>query len=251
MIRDINKLPTGPSIRKPNKIEKYVQADRYTDDILRARVLLYNVSVRETDNIIQSTGLPIRHQNPPEDITENITKVIIRNYENDLSCQWAKGLKHSGDLISKKYPIHSPIEVKAFTSDGPSSFGPKKKFSVIYFLDMRGFKEDKLCCWRVNVSNESPEWKQIKMNKTQTNGEQCGEKRRPHISWDKIYAQIPEKCVKVYDGNFANIFIAPTTESIYSQSIQLPEQKPHSQKVYINANLPCSGEHMTPEILEN
>jgi hypothetical protein len=205
-------LPIGPSIIKPNKTPRLVQDDGYTDDILRARVMSYNNSVRETDHIIASSGLPIRHQNPPEDITENITKVIIRNYENDHSCQWAKGIKYSGDLISEKYPINSPIEVKAFTSDGPSSFGPKKKFSVIYFLDMRGFKDDKLCCWRVDVSNESPEWVQIKMNKTQTNGEQCSEKRRPHISWDNIYSQIPNKCVKVYDGNFSDIFIKPTTK---------------------------------------
>ena len=113
-----------------------------------------------------------------------------------------------GDLYSDKYPIDTPIEIKALTSDGPSSFGPNKKFGVIYFLDMRDWKNDLFILWRVNVTNESHEWKQIKMNKTQTNGEQCDEKRRPHISWDKIHEQIPDKCEKVYEGTFENIFIS-------------------------------------------
>ena len=50
------------------------------------------------------------------------------------------------------------------------------------------------------------------MNKTQTYEEQCKEKRRPHISWENIYSQIPDKCLKVYDGTFEDIFIQQATE---------------------------------------
>ena len=98
-----------------------------------------------------------------------------------------------------------------------SSFGPKKKFGVIYFLDMRQWLNNKFILWKVNVSSDSPEWKQIKMNKTQTHEEQCEKGRRPHISWDNIHPQISNKCIKVYDGNFEDIFTKPTTESVGSR----------------------------------
>jgi hypothetical protein len=188
--------------------------DTYTPEVLRERYSMYRATCLHTAKLIEQTGLPIRHQNPPEDITENIAKEIIKNYDNDPSCKWAKSIGVPGDLYSDKYSIDMPIEIKALTSDGPSSFGPNKKFGVIYFLDMREWKNDKFILWRVNVTHESTEWKQIKMNKTQTNGEQCDEKRRPHISWDKIHEQIPEKCEKVYEGTFDNIFILPDAQVI-------------------------------------
>ena len=193
-----------PNNKKQTKQE--IVEDKYTPDILRRRYSLYRSKYLETVEIISLTGLPIRHENPPEDITENIVKFIIQNHDNDPTCKWAKAINVKGDLYSEKYPIDMPSEVKAFTSDGPSSFGPKKKFSVIYFLDMRNWLDDKIILWRVDVTNESPEWKLLKMNKSQTNEEQCDQGRRPHISWDKIYEQISSKCVKVYDGNFEGIF---------------------------------------------
>ena len=110
-----------------------------------------------------------------------------------------------------------PPEVKAFTSDGPSSFGPKKKFGVLYFLDMRDWLNNRFILWKVNVSTNSPEWRNIKMNKTETNEDQCKQKRRPHISWEKIYSQIPDKCIKVYDGTFEGIFIQQPTSLVAEQ----------------------------------
>jgi hypothetical protein len=187
--------------------DKTLLEDKYTPDILRERYYNFTDSYRRLHELITTTKLPIRHQNPPEDMTENIAKFIIRNYDNDPSCKWAKGIGLKGDLYSNKYSMDSPPEVKAFTSDGPSQFGPKKKFSVLYFLDLRNWISDKIILWRVNLTNESPEMKGIKMNKTQTHEEQCSEGRRPHISWDKLYPQISEHCIKIYEGTFENIFI--------------------------------------------
>ena len=187
--------------------------DKYTEEILRSQYSRYKQNYEETNKIIKETGLPIRHQNPPEDITENIAKFIIQNSDNDASCKWAKSLGIKGDLHSNKYSNEMPIEIKSFISGGPSSFGPNKKFGVLYFLDMRGWLEDRIILWKVNLTSESPEWKQLKMNKNQTHEEQCKEKRRPHISWDKIYPQIENHCNKVYDGTFENIFIQKVMES--------------------------------------
>jgi hypothetical protein len=201
-----------------------LEDDKYTPDVLRIRYNMFLENYVKTAEIIKTTGLPIRHQNPPEDVTENIAKFIIHNYDDDPSCKWAKSMKCkgkgiknknknlNGDLYSNKYSIDSPPEVKAFISDGPSSFGPKKKFGVIYFLDMRQWLNDTFILWKVNVFNESPEWKNIKMNKTQTHEEQCEEGRRPHISWDNIHSQLLDKCLKVYDGSFEGIFTQPTVK---------------------------------------
>ena len=190
--------------------------DKYTAEILTVRYRSYADDYRKTIEIKQTSGLPIRHQNPPEDITENIAKFIIQNYDDDRSCKWAKSIGIKGDLYSDKYSVDSPIEIKSFTSDGPSSFGPNKKFGVLYFLDMRGWLENVIILWKVNLTNESPSWKQIKMNKTQTHEDQCKEQRRPHISWDKLYPQIENYCTKIYEGSFDNIFIPKVMESIDS-----------------------------------
>jgi len=159
------------------------------------------------DQKLIDEGLPIRHQNMPEDITENITKFIIRKYENDNSTVWCKGVpkknKLTGDLYSNKY---KSIEVKSFTSNGPTQFGPNKNFSVLYFLDLRKFLNNEIVLWKLNLNDQSEEFKNIKVMKTQTMEEQMLQGRRPHISWDKIYPQISEFCEKVYEGTFENIF---------------------------------------------
>lgn len=191
--------------------------DKYTHDILSKRYNEYRDSYNNTSEIIKTTYLPIRHQNPPEDITENIAKFIIKNYDNDPTCKWAKSIGLTGDLYSEKYTIEYPAEIKALTSDGPSSFGPDKKFSVIYFLDMRQWLYDIIILWRVNLTSESSEWKGIKMNKTQTFEDQCKEGRRPHIAWDKLYQQISDYCVKVYEGTFEGIFTPQVTVLDVSQ----------------------------------
>ena len=191
--------------------------DDYTQSVLDTEYNSYSNYYISRTKTRKETGLPIRLPNPPEDVTENIVKFIIINYDNDPSCKWAKAIKLHGDLYSDKYSTSYPIEVKAFTSDGPSSFGPDKKFGVIYFLDMRDWLNNKFILWKVNVTSDSPEWRNIKMNKKQTNEEQCKQKRRPHISWENIYSQIPDKCIKIYEGTFEDIFMHQATELVAEQ----------------------------------
>jgi hypothetical protein len=191
--------------------------DIYTRDVLEIEYIAYRNYYITRFNTKKNTGLPIRLPNPPEDVTENIAKFIIINYENDPSCKWAKSIQLTGDLYSDKYTIEMPPEVKAFTSDGPSSFGPKKKFGVLYFLDMRDWLNNRFILWKVNVSSDSVEWHDIKMNKTETNEDQCNQKRRPHISWENIYSQLPDKSIKVYDGTFEGIFIQQPTSLVAVQ----------------------------------
>ena len=187
------------------KLNDYAQLELETEYIAYRNYYITRANTKK------KIGSSIRLPNPPEDVTENIAKFIINNYDDDPSCIWAKNIGRSGDLYSDKYAIETPPEVKAFTSNGPCSFGPDKKFGVLYFLDMRDWLNNRFVLWKVNVSSASPEWRNIKMNKTETNEEQCKQKRRPRIAWEHIYSQIPNKCIKVYDGTFEGIFIRQAT----------------------------------------
>lgn len=182
----------------------------YTDEILKNRFYEVKTSYSNLNTLIK-LGIPLRHSNIPEDITENIVKTIIINYENDETCVWCKLAnkkdKLTGDLYSYKNNIS--IEVKSFTSNGPSQFGPRKKFDKLYFLDLRNFLDNNIILWKVNLTNNSNEFKNIQMNKSQKLIDQCEEGRRPHISWDKIFPQIKDYCQQIYNGNFEDIFIKP------------------------------------------
>jgi hypothetical protein len=188
---------------------KRAKEDTYTSSILQKRYKTFITCRIETKEIIEETGLPIRLPNPPEDITENMIKFIIQNKEKDRTCKWAKAIGKPGDLYSDLYTI--PPEAKSFTSDGPSSFGPNKKFGVLYFLDMRNLDRDHFILWKLPLTHESIEWKNLRMNvkKNQTHEDQCNEGRRPHISWDNIYCQLHHIAIKIYEGTFEDIFTKP------------------------------------------
>lgn len=205
----VNKMDT-PIL---DNILSYKMTDNYTPQILRRRYNAFKLEVATTKEIRETIGLPIRCQNPPEDITENIVKFVIHKYEGDRDCQWAKSLGRKGDLVSGSLQK----EVKAFMSPGPSSFGPHKVFDAIYFLDIRGMVDDHIVVWKVNLTNESPEWKNMKVNATQTFADQCAQGRRPHISWDLIRPQITDHCMILYEGPFEGIFtqvMAPGAEPL-------------------------------------
>jgi len=184
--------------------------DRYDKTILTKRFMNFKNMYISDEELIQN-GLRIRHPNTPEDITENMTKFIIRNYEKDESCVWCKGVDTkyglTGDLFSNKYEKIAPIEVKSFNSNGPSQFGPDKKFGVLYFLDLRKWLQNEIILWKVALHDQSSEFKNIKVNKSQTMEEQLRQGRRPRISWNKLYPQIRDFCEKIYEGTFENIFL--------------------------------------------
>ena len=209
----------SPSVKKSKSKSKKIDLlvledenildDKYSEERLKFRFNNFKQSYISDQELIDD-GVPIRHQNTPEDITENIAKFIIRNIENDNSCVWCKGIhkKHglTGDLYSSKYSKTHSIEIKSFTSNGPSQFGPNKKFGVLYFLDMRNWLNDQIILWKVNLNSDSQEFKNIKINKTQTHEDQCLEGRRPRMNWERIYPQIKDHCEKIYDGTFNDIF---------------------------------------------
>jgi hypothetical protein len=72
-----------------------------------------------------------RHSNFPSHISENIAKFAIHK-KYKIMPNW--NTKH-GDLIL----CNKQIEIKAFSSNGPTSFGPTEKWDYIYFVDCIDF----------------------------------------------------------------------------------------------------------------
>jgi len=84
---------------------------------------------------------------------------------------------------------------------------PSSHWDVIYFLDARKWIDDYYILYRIPLKRTSEEWRNIKMNKTQTFEDQTNQGRRPRINWESLYPQIESHCNKVYEGNFEDIFI--------------------------------------------
>lgn len=200
--------------------DKPPPVDDYTESVLRECLSVHKDYVLKRKEIKARTGLDIRLANMPEDISENISKFIIRFHVGDVTSQWTKAIKgKAGDLTSC---VEKTQEVKCFTSDGPPSFGPNEKWDVIYFLDARKWLEDRFVLWRVPLSNASAEWKAIKMSKTQTAEDQNEQGRRPRITWDSLYPQIKDYTTKIFEGSFEDIF-RPAKAPVGQQSASPPE----------------------------
>ena len=152
-------------------------------------------------------GYKTRWDGLPEHVSENIIKYFIRAKMNDPSCTWIC----KGDLTSAALGI---IECKSFTSDGPTSFGPKQKWDHIFFLDARGWLDNVIVIWHIPLPNTDPVWTSIKVNKKQSKADQSDESRRPRINWEGLKPQLGDHCKKVYEGTFEGIFtaVAPVAE---------------------------------------
>lgn len=180
--------------------------DTYTKDLLHEQYTIHKSYVNSRINTTNKIGINVRLPSIPEDISENIVKHIIHNKLNDKSSRWDC---KKGDLQSQK---EGKQECKCFTSNGPPSFTPSSDWDIIYFLDARNWLSDTFILYRIPLKRTSNEWKNIKVNKTQTFEDQCKQGRRPRITWEALYPQISQYCVKVYEGKFEDIFIPEAKE---------------------------------------
>ena len=142
----------------------------------------------------------IRHTNFPSEISENIAKfAICKKYK--VMPTWDT---ERGDLYIQN-PINKQIEVKGFMSFGPSSFGPTERWDWIYFVDCIHTLKKNFRVYEIKLSNTDLIWRSIKVNKTQTYGDQCDEKRRPRIGFHHIQEQIPNQCTLIFEGNISEL----------------------------------------------
>ena len=177
-----------------------MSTDTYSPEILKIQFNLHKDYVKGRIQSIQQTCVKVRLPCIPEDISENIIKNIIHNKLGDETSTWDC---NKGDLFSKK---EGKQECKCFTSDGPLSFTPTSEWDAIYFLDARKWLDDRFICYRILLKKNSEEWKNIKVNKTQTMDDQCKQGRRPRITWESLRVQIDSHIDIIFEGNFADIF---------------------------------------------
>ena len=195
------KINNDAYINLSRQVKAEMVEDKYTKEILKEQYALHKSYFIGRLNTTTNIGIKVRMSGIPEDISENIIKNIIHNKLNDKTSRWNC---NNGDLQSEKEGIQ---ECKCFTSDGPLSFTPSSHWDVIYFLDARKWLDDNYTLYRIPLKRTSEEWRNIKMNKTQTFEDQTNQGRRPRINWESLYPQIESHCNKVYEGNFEDIFI--------------------------------------------
>lgn len=188
----------APKLDNETDVKVEMAEDTYSKNILKEQYALHKAYVN--GRIISTKNLGVRLSCIPEDISENIVKFILHNKLKDITSRW----DCKGDLHSEK---EGKQECKCFTSDGPSSFTPSSDWDVIYFLDARNWLNDKFILYRILLKRTSSEWKNIKVNKTQTFEDQTKQGRRPRITWESLQQQISSYCNMVYDGTFDDIFI--------------------------------------------
>jgi hypothetical protein len=145
----------------------------------------------------KNTNCSLRFPNFPECLSEN----IIKEYINIIEKRKCVNSRISGDLqiIEKNKEIK--IEVKCFTSTGPTSFGPNEEWDEIYFLDAFNFEKRQFKIYKLNLSNKSEKFKKLKINSTKNYEDVCEEGKRPRIIFKSLKEQLNEDTKLVYSGD--------------------------------------------------
>lgn len=176
--------------------------DKYTKEVLQAQYNIHKEYVEKRISLSKELKINFRLPCIPEDISENIIKFAIHK-TGDKTCTWNHG--KGGDLVAEHEDKTVKIECKCFTSSAPLSFTPSSIWETIYFMDATDWLENSFVIYKINLSNASDSWKQIKVNKTQTMEDQTKQGRRPRITWYALYPQISDYCEKIYEGTFEEL----------------------------------------------
>ena len=142
---------------------------------------------------------------------------FILHSNGDTTSRWNN---KTGDLFSEK---EGKQECKCFTSGGPISFTPSSNWDVLYCLDARQWTNDNFILYKIKLSKNSEEWKNIKVSRKQTFDNQAKQGRRPRITWDALFPQIEEHCEKVFEGNIFDLVINPLLATEELNGLRLNE----------------------------
>jgi hypothetical protein len=95
------------------------------------------------------------------------------------------------------------IEVKAFSSNGPTTFGPTEKWDRIYFLDATRFQDSLFKVYECRLKNTDTRWQQLQVNSRATFEDQARQGRRPRLTFSNIHKQLGSHCKLIYQGKFS------------------------------------------------
>lgn len=175
----IQSLARGFIVRLRNfKLKDSFQYDDI-NDLLNAHISLNLIYIQKN---LKLNNKKIRMNNFPSEISENIAKLAIRNKYN-ICPKW--DVKGGDMMLLNKY-----LEIKAFSSLGPTSFGPSESWFWIYFVDCLDYLNKNFIVYEIRLSNTSIEFQNIMFNSTETYFDQCNQKRRPRIGFKKLLDQI-------------------------------------------------------------
>ena len=123
----------------------------YIKEVLEGYIKFHNIlsdkSILKKYNIKRKIS---RAPNFPSIISEHIAKFGLK--KKGVDSNWDI---QSGDLSTDT----GLIEVKCFSSTGPSSFGPKEKWNKLVFVDATDFKLYNFKVYCIDIPNDSPQWK--------------------------------------------------------------------------------------------
>lgn len=136
----------------------------------------------------------LRLPNCPEAISEKIAQLAIYHRYNVCPSLEISG----GDLFIPSSDKYEKIEVKAFTSGGPTSFGPSENWKCIYFVDATHLSEFKTKVYEFRYGNNSQEWLNLPVSKNNTFQDHISQNRRPRIPFSVI-SKLPHYCI--FDGD--------------------------------------------------
>lgn len=135
----------------------------------------------------------IRKPNFPSEISENVVKFILGSHYGIMP-SWDTP---TGDLQQGCLRI----EVKAFSSTGPTTFGPTEAWDRIYFLDATRFQQDIFRLYECRLSHRHPLWQSLKINRSETFHDHCRQGRRPRLRFEEIRSQLgSERCPLIFEG---------------------------------------------------
>ena len=178
--------------------------DNYTFTILNRCIDKYisDLKFNEEINLLMSKKKR-RNENFPSDISENIVKLVIFITYGIMPCWDTK----KGDIIIDKNNIFRQIEVKGFISNGPSSFGPKEEWDLLYFVDGQEVTNKKFKVYEVKLSNKNEIFRNINISKKETYGDIADKGKRPRGSFYTIFepALKDEHCRIIFDGHISEL----------------------------------------------
>jgi hypothetical protein len=123
-----------------------------------------------------------RKPNFPEMISEYIAKKITGSVK-----------PKTGDLSFK----NKKLEVKAFASNGPISFGPKEPWDILILVDL--INQPKLSVKVFNIPSSDKYIQNMKITKNTTFGDSAKKGKRPRITPSEILKKLPKPmCVSYY-----------------------------------------------------
>lgn len=179
--------------------------DNYTFTILNRCLDKYITDLKFNDDINRLlSNKKRRNENFPSDISENIVKFAIYKKYGVMPC-WDTD---KGDIVINKKHIFKQIEVKGFTSTGPSSFGPKEIWDWIYFVDGMEIRNKIFKVFEIKLSNTSETFRNIKINKKESYGEIADNNQRGKLrgSFYNIFKpQLGDHCKLIFHGNISKL----------------------------------------------